>query len=210
MANFKPQTYLLQVHAAPEHAVEETHTPVHHDESVPAHHTEAAGHHGPEPFSTAWFNETNLVSFTLVALFLYIVFAKMGVIGKVAGAREKIARDIEAVEEQKQKAQRELDEIQKRVSNLNAEVDGIIADAKKSAGTLTEQILKDARAQAGKIVETAQARVELEQRAAARDLEKRLLTDALSDARADLARSLSASDQKRSVETFIKELSEIK
>jgi len=201
----KPHVYLLQVH---------THSAMGHDTApVEEHATEthtAAGAHHEELTLTQWLNETNLVSFTVVAIFLIFVISKLNVGAKIAAHREKLARDIETVEAQKRQAQEELEAIKKRVANLNTEVDGIINDAKKSASGLTEQILKDARAQAEKIVETAKGRVELEQRAAAKELEKRLLTDALNDARAEMARNLSGSDQKRSVETFIKELSQIK
>ena len=157
-----------------------------------------------------WLNENNIVSFLVVATILYVVLGKLDIPGKVTGHREKLAKEIEAVEAQKRQAQQELEAIKKRVSALSTEVDGIITNAKKSATGLTDQILKDARAHADKIVETARTRVALEQRAAAKDLEKRLLADALSDARADLTRNLSASDQKRSVETFITELSGMK
>ena len=157
-----------------------------------------------------WLNETNLVSFLIVLTFLYVVFTKLDLFGKVAGHGKKLASEIEAVEAQKQKAQADLDAIKKRVASLESEVDDIISNAKKSASGLSEQILKDARAHADKIVETAKSRVELEQRAAAKDLEKRLLSDALNDARAEMARNLTAADQKRSVETFISELADLK
>ena len=104
----------------------------------------------------------------------------------------------------------ELEAIRKRTAGLQTEVEAIISSAQASAESMSRQILDDARVQAEKVIASAGKRIELEQRAAARDLEKRLLNDALADAREDLARNLSVDDQKRSVEDFVSHLKERK
>lgn len=153
---------------------------------------------------------SNLLNFLLVVVILTVAFKKLNLAGGIDTAQEKIAQDIAAVEKQKQDALHQLEEIKNRTANLKIEVEEILSGARASAEALSAQILADARQESAKIVENAKKRMELEQRASIKELEARLLNDALSDARADLARSLTASDQRRSVEDFLAQLPSLK
>jgi F-type H+-transporting ATPase subunit b len=167
-----------------------------------------AEHHAP----SLWEHilQSNLINVLLVALILGWVIKKNNLLAGIDAQREKIASEVEAVERQKQQALAQLEEMQRRTNNLKAEVEAILTNARESAESLSAQILADARLESAKIVENAKKRVELEQRAAAKELEKRLLNDALADAREELAKTLTAKDQSRSVEAFIDELAQTK
>jgi F0F1-type ATP synthase membrane subunit b/b' len=154
--------------------------------------------------------ESNLFNVVLVALILGFLIKKFDLFAGVEGQRSKIAREIEAIELQKREAMEQLNEVKQKTASLTSEVEEILRNAKTSAEGLSIQIVSDARTEASKIVENSKKRVELEQRAAMKELEKRLLNDALYDARSELANNLTAADQKRSVETFLEELSQVK
>ena len=152
--------------------------------------------------------ESNLLNVLLVVLVLGWILKKTNALSGIDAQREKIAQEVETVERHKQEALAQLQEVQRRTDNLKTEVEGILKNARESAEALSAQILADAKLESTKIVDHAKKRVELEQRSAAKDLERRLLNDALADAREELANTLTAKDQSRSVEAFIDELAQ--
>ena len=168
-------------------------------------------HEGPEQMGL-WHRilESNVLNVILVALILGWLINKFNLLSGIDTQREKIAGEILAIESKKKEALAQLEDAKRRTANLKAEVDEILSNARSSAESISTQILSEARVESSKIVENAKRRVELEQRTAIKDLEKRLLSDALQDARAELAQSLNADQQKRSVESFLDELSEMK
>lgn len=153
---------------------------------------------------------SNMLNLLLVVVVLGWVIRKQNLLGGIETQRSKIAGELMAIERQKQDALAQLQEIQQRTGRLESEVDGILQNARKSAETLSAQMLSDARTEAGKIVENAKSRVGLEQRAALKDLQARLLNEAVVDAREEMTRSLSVPDQKRSIEAFLDELPSLK
>lgn len=165
--------------------------------------------HGAESL-TLWDRilESNLINVVLVLLVLGWVFQKNNLLGGIDTQRAKIADEIKVVEGQKTEALAQLDAVRHRTNNLKAEVEEILRNARESAEALSAQIVSDARMESGKLIDNAKKRLELEQRAAVKDLEQRLLNDALADAREELANTLTAKDQSRSVETFINEMAQ--
>ncbi len=166
--------------------------------------------HGHTMTFQQYLEHSNLFNVVFVLVVLGILARKFNLIGGIDSQRQKLASEIEAVELQKRKALQQLEETKQLTANLKSEVDSILKNARESAEAMSQQILSDARNESGKIIDNAKKRVELEQRSAIKDLERRLLSDALSDARSELAGNLNASDQKRSVETFLDELSQLK
>lgn len=153
---------------------------------------------------------SNVVNILLVVFILGFLAKKFNLVGGIDAQRSKISTEILTIENQKKEALAQLEEAKSRTANLKSEVDEILSTARESAESLSAQILADAKAESAKIVENAKKRVELEQRASIKELEKRLLNDALLEARSELANTVTAQDQKRSVETFLDELSQLK
>lgn len=154
--------------------------------------------------------ESNVLNILLVLIVLGVVIKKFNLFASIDTKRQQIADEILIIENRKKEALAQLEDAKRRTANLKSEVDEILNNARTSAETLSVQILTDAKTESTKIVDNAKRRVELEQRSAIKDLEKRLLNDALQDARAELAQSLTADQQKRSVESFLDELTELK
>lgn len=165
---------------------------------------------GENPTFWEFILESNVINFLIVVTVLGLIIKKFNLFSGVGTTQEKISQEIEMVEKQKREALNQLEEIKTRTANLKAEVEDILNGAKTSAESLSAQILADAREESVKIVENAKRRMELEQRASIKEIEARLLNDALSDARSELARSLTAADQRRSVEDFLDQLPSLK
>ncbi len=168
--------------------------------------------HG-EVAETSFFDyiiNSNVLNVVIALLFLAWVAKKFNLLGLFEQQRSKIAGEVEAVEAQKQKALNELEEIRQRTAKLDKEVEAILAEAQQSAEALSTQIIENAKEEAEKIIELSKKRVELEQRAAAKSVEQRLLQDSLQEARIQLAESLSKDEQKESVAAFIEALSQQK
>lgn len=166
--------------------------------------------HGQAMSLQQFLEHSNVFNVVLVLLILGFLAKKFNLFGGIETQRQKLSAELEAVELQKKQALAQLEEAKQKTASLKSEVDDILKAARESAESMSTQILNDARSESTKIVENAKKRVELEQRSAIKDLERRLLSDALSDARAELAGNLNAADQKRSVETFLDELSQLK
>lgn len=167
---------------------------------------------GGEQSLTLWqqIEKSNLFNIVLVALILGFLAKKFNLMGGIESKQTQIATEIQTIENQKKEALAQLEDAKRRTANLQAEVADILNNARESADALSAQIIADAKNESTKIIEHARKRVELEQRSAMKDLEKRLLNDALLDAHSELANSLNAADQKRSVEAFLDELTQLK
>lgn len=163
-------------------------------------------HGAHEPSFFEYLVNSNVFNFLIAVIILGWLFGKFGLFNFFGDQRDKIAKDVERVQAEKAQAQARLKQIEARTAGLNAEVDEILSQARQSAETLSAQIIENAREEAGKIVENSKRRVELEQRAAANQLEQRLLQDAIEDARSLLEENMSQDLQKRSVEAFIEEM----
>lgn len=153
---------------------------------------------------------SNLFNFALAVAFLAWVFKKFNVFGNIDTQREKIAQEIEVAERQRKLALDQLEDLKRRTANLSGEVEGILKTARESAETLSAQMIENARLEAAKIVDSSKKRVEMEQKAAMKSLEARLLNDSLQEVRETLTRDMNQKTQERSVESFLDELSHVK
>lgn len=150
--------------------------------------------------------QSNTINFLIAVALLAFVIGKLNLGKGIEGTRQKVIDELQALEVARKEAEARLSQIKSQTANLQQEVASILSDAKTSAESLSQQIIRDARTDADKIIDNAKRRVEMEQKASAKELERRLLNDALSDARLELAQQVSGDDQKRSVEAFIRSL----
>ena len=166
-----------------------------------------ATHHEAPPLSTIeWLNQTNVVSFLVIVIGLAIIVNKFGLLNKVTDQRHKIIAELDDLEQQKKVAIDKLRDVQVRTENLSTETGQILKDAEISAKALSEQMVATANADVARMVERTKQRIEVEQRAAVHDLQSKLLQEALDEARARLARDMTATDRTQSVEAFLDNL----
>jgi len=165
--------------------------------------------HIPEPGSLEWVLSTNVFNIVLVALILGWVIGKFKLLDAFPQQQAQIRQEVEALEQQKRQAETLLAELKQRTANLSTEIDAILAQAKTAAEGLSQQIITDARVQAEKVIEASHKRIVVEEKAAVQALQSRLLADAVSDARDQLA-SASDAERRQSVESFLNHLSQVK
>lgn len=154
--------------------------------------------------------ESNVINFLIALALITFMIKKFNVGGMLQQNRDKLKAEIDSLENERKKAENQLTELKRQTANLGTEISSILGQARESAEGISKQILDTAKNDAARLVETSKRRIEAEQKAAAKELEKRLLVDALQDARLELAQNLNGNDQKRSVEDFIKELGSVK
>lgn len=96
--------------------------------------------------------------------------------------------------------------MKQRTENLAKEVETILKEAENSATALSGQIIENAKTEAAKIIDTTEKRIALEQQAAAKTLQARLLEESIQLAGENLAQSMETAEQRQSVEDFMAEL----
>lgn len=164
------------------------------------------GHH--EPSLMEWLLSTNVFNIVLVAIILGWVIKKFNVLDVFPQQQQSIQKQVSDLESQRKEAEFELAELKKRTDNLSAEVEQIVSQATKSAEDISAQIITDAQNQANKIVELAEKRIAVEEKAAVQQLQAKLLGEAIQDAQQTLS-GISDAEKKQSVEAFLKTLPQL-
>ncbi|MBK8191337.1 MAG: ATP synthase F0 subunit B [Vampirovibrionales bacterium] len=150
----------------------------------------------------SWLLSSNVFNIALVAVLLGFLIKRLNLFKGFADKQRAVAQEIESAQRRKQEALSALEQIQGRMQTIQGDIDAILSQAQSAAETLSTQMLTDAQAEAQKIVDAARARIEVEQKTAAKMLETRLLKEALSDTRQELKR-LPQDAQQRAIDDFI-------
>lgn len=152
---------------------------------------------------------SNILNFLIAVVFLVWVFRKFNLLSLLSKRQEQIVKELKDAEEKRNKALSEMAEIEKRTVKLSTEVESILNEAQKTAEEVSQTLIKNAEAEAEKIVSNAQKRIALEQRTASRELEQRLMMEAVHGARQLLESTLNDEDKHRSVEEFVAALPDL-
>lgn len=149
---------------------------------------------------------SNIINFLIAFLALVWVFKRFKLLSILDQRQAKIVQALQEAEEKRQQALKDLDAIEKRMAQLNQEVDAILSDAQHSAEDIANSIVQQAQEDAEKLLANAQKRIAMEQKTASRELEQRLMHEAIHAARELLENTLSEADKHRSVEDFVASL----
>ena len=122
--------------------------------------------------------------------------------------KQGIADDIEAARKEKEDAERLKTEYEDRLKNVDAEVEGILSDARQRALANENRIVADAREEAGKIIDNAHREANLEKQKVADEVKKEVINVAEAMAGKIVAASMSDADQKRLLDETLKGMGE--
>ena len=122
--------------------------------------------------------------------------------------KQSIADDIEAAEKEKSEAERLKNEYQEKLKNVDAEVEGILSDARQRALANENRIVADAREEAGKIIDNAHREANLEKQKVADEVKKEVINVAEAMAGKIVAASMSDADQRRLLDETLKGMGE--
>ncbi|MBP5495190.1 MAG: F0F1 ATP synthase subunit B [Lachnospiraceae bacterium] len=149
---------------------------------------------------------------TLVAVFVLFLGGSFFFFNPARKFLEKrkqgIADDIEAARKEKEDAERLKTEYEDRLKNVDAEVEGILSDARQRALANENRIVADAREEAGKIIDNAHREANLEKLKVADEVKEEVINVAEAMAGKIVASSMSEADQKRLLDETLKGIGE--
>ena len=122
--------------------------------------------------------------------------------------KQGIADDIEAARKEKEDAERLKTEYEDRLKNVDAEVEGILSDARQRALANENRIVADAREEAGKIIDNAHREANLEKLKVADEVKEEVISVAEAMAGKIVASSMSEANQKRLLDETLKGIGE--
>ncbi|MEG3439317.1 F0F1 ATP synthase subunit B [Pannus brasiliensis CCIBt3594] len=149
--------------------------------------------------------ETNL--FNLAILLGLIVFYGRKVLGNILGDRRaKIAEALAEVEGRKNKAAAALAEEQKKLAEAKAEAGRIVSTANQRARVIADEIAKKADLDIAKMQEAATKDLSAEQERVLADLRKRIAELAIANVESRLAGGLEGSTQQTLIDRALANL----
>ncbi|MBP5530055.1 MAG: F0F1 ATP synthase subunit B [Lachnospiraceae bacterium] len=122
--------------------------------------------------------------------------------------KQGIADDIESARKEKEEAERLKGEYEDKLKNVDAEVEGILSDARQRALANENRIVADAREEAGKIIDNAHREANLEKLKVADEVKEEVINVAGAMAGKIVASSMSEAEQKRLLDETLKGIGE--
>lgn len=124
----------------------------------------------------------------------------------IEGRRKRIADDIDAAKNDKEKAENLKNEYEEKLKNVDAEAETILSKARQRALAREDKIVADARDEAQKIIENANREAELEKKKAVNDVKEEMVNIASAMAGKIVESSIDDAAQKRLLDETIKEI----
>jgi len=177
----------------------------------------ATGEHGGEHHGVPalnWFDFTNRHTAPVLALvvnFAILVWL-LAYLGRprlrdfLSARQRKVQEEVDAAWEEKLRSEGKLRGLEARAAHLDEELKTLREDLLRIGLDERERLLRDARERAEKIRREAEAAAREEERRARAELRRRIVEQALEEARATLRQRLTAADQSRLAEEFLRQL----
>ena len=148
----------------------------------------------------------------ILNLFLQLFIIKKFLLDKIMNVldqrRTAADREISEAEAAKEEAQAIKETYENNMLQAKAEAEQIVSRAQKTAAAHSEEIIRDAQAQAVLMKQKAEQDIALEKRKALNDAKDEISDLAMSIAGKVVGRNLNAEDQVQLVDEFINELGE--
>ncbi len=122
--------------------------------------------------------------------------------------RERIAQDLENAKSSKEDAAALKAEYEEKLRQIDKEAEQILDDARKKAKRQEADILAEAKAEAGRIVERANREIDLEKKKALEDVKTEIVSIASLMAGKAVAASMDVKIQDTLIEETLKEMGE--
>jgi len=161
----------------------------------------AGGGDGSSPWD-AWMLLWRVINtVALVALLVYLL--KKPIASFFAERRIKIAKDLEEAREQRDKAERTIEEYKQKLAGMEAELEKMREELRKSAEAEKDKVLGNAERMANAMVESARIAAEQELRNAKITLKNEAVDMAVQLAEALIREKINEDDRKRIVEDYL-------
>ena len=150
----------------------------------------AAEGHGPRWDDFAW----RVLNFVLFAGILWYFIGGKD-IQFFRNRREGISSELDSLDARRKSAREELDKVEQRIRNLEAERRAILDESREQAESLKQAIIDEARAQATQIVEQARRSAENEGRAVIAEVRATIADEIVAATEKALAKKLGPAEQ---------------
>ncbi|MFP4452093.1 MAG: ATP synthase F0 subunit B [Desulfobacterales bacterium] len=143
-----------------------------------------------------------VINFAVLAGILVFLLRKP--VKQFFGDRIRVIREqLEDLENQKQAAEKKLEEYNERLAALSRESEKIIEDYRRQGENLKDQILREAETASGKLEEQAKKNIEREFAQAKLHLETEVFDRAVEKAEEKLKRITTPDDQEKLVQEYL-------
>ena len=146
-----------------------------------------------------------VMNFALLAGVIFFLVRKPAAKG-LAARREGIKDQLDDLERQKEEAQKQLAETKQKVSNLDADVERIMAEYVQMGEAARVRILDEARASAGKLQEQAKKNIEYEFASAKQQLMAEMADQAVATAEELIRKNIQDQDQERIIDEYLEKV----
>jgi ATP synthase F0 subunit b len=162
--------------------------------------------------ASIWTNQTlwRVINLLVFVIILIYIFRNKIHIGQVFDDRAAtIVKELEQAKRDKEEAQQKLAEVEARLSRLDQEVAGIKQESEREAERERQRISEAAAADAEKLKQTAQREIEGAMKAARTELRAFVADNSVQMAETIIRREIRPDDDKRMLNKYIDELSEV-
>ena len=143
-----------------------------------------------------------VMNFAVLVIALFFVFKKP--VSESLSARIKgIREQLNDLEKEKEKAERELTEYEKKIEKLDNEAKIIAENYIKQGHEAKDRIMKEAEAAIKKLEEVAKKNIEYRFKEAKKDLHKEVLSDSLLRAKDIIKTKINSDDHKRLIDEYL-------
>ncbi len=146
-------------------------------------------------------------------LILYLILKKIAFkpLKNMIDSRQKEVDEMYSNAESAENDAKELRrEYEEKLSGAKAESEEILKNAQRRAILREEEIIKAAEAEAGRIMDRAEAEIELERRRAVNDVKDEVSEIAISIAEAVIERDINENEHKELIDSFIEKMGDEK
>jgi len=162
-----------------------------------------ASGHVPEGY---WF-ELMAKSVNAVVFFGFLFWLlKKPVVNALSSQRENLSLQLEDAERKEKEAAARLDQIEKRMSGLKAEVEEVLKKTDEAANREKQRILEQAKLEADKVRSIAEREIEIRFRTARNELRKYMTDLAVEKAEAILLDKMEPKDVENTMMQYLSEL----
>jgi F0F1-type ATP synthase membrane subunit b/b' len=159
---------------------------------------------------TAWYNYPGWEAWKFLNLFLFLgvllYFLRRPLSESLRGRRETIRRELMRAQEERNAALVKLEEVEARLSRLDAEVEAVRAQAQREAAEEKERLARATEGEMRKLREQAQREIESAGKVARQELRRYAAEQSAMLAEELIRRDMRAEDDSRLMNEYVEEL----
>lgn len=153
--------------------------------------------------------DAGVMALSMFVMFLLLSYLLFNPVRKVLeDRRTRVAAEQESAKQQNEEAQKLREEYEAKIRDINKEAESILSEARQKAIKNETQIIAKAREEAARMLERAEAEIELEKKRALDDMKQQMIEIASLMAGKVVSASIDTRIQDSLIEETLKEMGE--